>query len=103
DEPIVVVHAGLSARRQHEALITIEPGSATWRAIEPLLRRHHPRLLDQRLVPVESFSAALQMVKAGFGDGLAPLGLVLEMQIDPSCYRLLPGVQREVSLLTRKT
>ena len=56
-----------------------------------------------RIVPVESFSAALQMIKAGFGDGLAPLGLVMEMGIGRRAFRLLPGVERRVSLSTRKT
>ena len=43
------------------------------------------------------------MVKAGFGDGLVPLGLALEMALDRRSYRELPGVERRVALLTRKT
>jgi hypothetical protein len=43
------------------------------------------------------------MVKAGFGNGLVPLGLALEMALESRCYRELPAVKRRVSLLTRKT
>ena len=112
DEPFAFVRSGYSSTPSPRArgeggdegtLIVIEPGSATWRAIEPLLERHHPELLARRIVPVESFSAALQMVKAGFGDGIAPLGLVKEMRIQARAFSLLPGVQRTVSLSTRKT
>ena len=104
DEPFVLIRSGHAAKPVKGApFITIEPSSATWRAIQPLLERHHPELLARRIVPVESFSAALQMIKAGFGDGLAPLGLVKEMGIERRSFRLLPGVERRVSLSTRKT
>ena len=104
DEPFALVRAGFAAKLTKGApFIVIEPGSATWRAIEPLLERHHPELLARRMVPVESFSAALQMVKAGFGDGLAPLGLALEMKISRTARRPLPNVERQVTLVTRKT
>lgn len=104
DEAMVVINSGFARQAARDApLITIETSSATWRAIEPLLRERQPLLLARRRVPVESFSAALQMVKAGFGDGLAPIGLALETGLDRRCYRPLPGVSRRVSLLTRKT
>lgn len=104
EEPLVHVHSSLGSKPGKAApLITIEPGSATWRAIEAPLRQHQPELLKRTLVPVESFSAALQMVKAGFGDGLVPLGLALEMGLPTRSYRELDGVRRRVSLLTRKT
>ena len=104
DEPLVLVHSG--ARRKPspgQPLISIEPSSATWRAIEPLLRRHQPQLLARSLVPVETFSATVQMVKAGFGDGLVPLGLAIEMHLDRRCYREVAGVARHITLVTRKT
>ena len=104
DEPMVLMNSGGAPKSDRKSpLITIEAHSAAWHAIEPLLRAHHPRLLERELVPVESFSAALQMVRAGFGDGLLPLGLVLEMRLDDRCYREVAGVRRPVSLLTRKT
>lgn len=103
-EPMVLVHAALGPRAdRRRALISIEPSSATWRAIEPQLRQHHPELLGGRLLPVESFGAAMQMVKAGFGDGLLPEGLVLELRLPRRSYRRLANVSRQVVLLTRKT
>jgi DNA-binding transcriptional LysR family regulator len=103
-EPMALVHSGLGARAdRRRPLISIESTSATWRAVEPLLRTHHPELLGGRLVPVESFGAVLQMVKAGFGDGIVPLGLVTEMGLPKGTYGELQGVERNVVLLTRKT
>jgi DNA-binding transcriptional LysR family regulator len=97
DEPMVHIRLAHSDR-----LITIEPSSATWRALEPQMR-HHPQLLSLERVPVESFSAALQMVRAGFGDGLVPLGLVLQSDLPRHNYEVLPRLTRPVSLQVRKT
>ena len=60
-------------------------------------------MLARQFIPVETFSATVQMVKAGFGDGLVPLGLAIEMELDRRCYRKLRGVKRRISLITRKT
>ncbi|RPI45184.1 MAG: hypothetical protein EHM59_10815, partial [Betaproteobacteria bacterium] len=104
DEPMVLVNAGFRPKRQAgRPLISIEANSATWRAIEPQLRRKHPELLAGALIPVETFSAAIQMARSDFGDGLVPLGLAVELGMDPACYRRVAGVRRQVSLLTRKT
>ena len=104
EEPMVLIRGDPAARpAAHVPLISIEPSSATWRAIEPQIRRHHPQLLDRPLVPVETFSATVQMVKAGFGDGLVPLGLAIEMDVSAKSYRKLSGVKRSISLVTRKT
>jgi DNA-binding transcriptional LysR family regulator len=103
-EPIVVVNSGGRPERKKGApLITIEPDSATWRAIAPQLERRHPAVLEAPLVPVESFGAALQMARAGFGDALVPLGLAKEAGVERRCYRPIPGVERPISLFTRKT
>jgi DNA-binding transcriptional LysR family regulator len=101
DEPMVLLRA--EPARRDLPLVTIEPRSATWRAVEPALRREHPALLARRLVPVESFSAAVQLVRAGFGDGLVPLGLVRELALPRSSWRPLRGVTRAVALITRKS
>lgn len=101
DEPIVLVHASGAVRDR--PLITIEPTSATWRAIHPLLRARHARLLAGPLVFVESFGAVLQMARAGFGDGLLPLGLAAEAGLARSSYRELAGVARRIALVARKT
>ena len=103
-EPMVLVGAKARAKQSKGMpLITIEPTAMTWRAIEPLLRAHHPELLARPRLPVESFSAAIQMVKAGFGEGLVPLGLARETKTHTKGMRVLKDVQRRVSLLTRKT
>jgi DNA-binding transcriptional LysR family regulator len=104
DEPMVLINAGLAAKAlRNQPLISIEPGSATWRAIQPQIKERYPDLLARPFVPVETFSATVQMVKAGFGDGLVPLGLALEMELDRRCYRELRAVKRHISLITRKT
>jgi DNA-binding transcriptional LysR family regulator len=104
EEPMVLVHAELARRPAPGApLITIEPTSATWRAIHPQLRAHHAELLTAPQVFVESFGAVAQMARAGFGNGLLPLGLALDLKLERTCYRILPKVARRVSLLTRKT
>lgn len=104
DEPMVIVRAEGGARVPRDRpLISIEASSATWRAIEPQLRDHHPQLLERALIPVETFSATVQMVRAGFGDGLVPLGLALALSLDRRRYRMLGGVRRRISLVTRKT
>jgi DNA-binding transcriptional LysR family regulator len=103
-EPMVLVRADGGGRgRRGMPLITIEPMSLTWRAIEPLIRARHPELLERRLTRVESFSAAVQMTKAGFGDALVPLGLVREMKVRSRSIRVLTQIERHVTLLTRKT
>ena len=104
EEPLVLVNTGFGTSSTKDApLISIESNSATWRSIEPLLSAHHPQVLHRPLVPVESFSATMQMVKAGFGDGLVPLGMVMDIGLKRGAYRVLPSVTRRVSLLTRKT
>ncbi|MGZ8269064.1 MAG: LysR family transcriptional regulator [Burkholderiales bacterium] len=104
DEPMVLIRGETRAKRAGPTpLITIERTSMTWHAIEPLLQAHHPELLARTRLPVESFSAAIQMVKAGFGDGLVPLGLARETKVRSKAVRVLRHVHRRVTLLTRKT
>lgn len=104
DEPMVLVHCECARKPANGVpLITIEPGSATWRAMEPVMRKDHPALYGRPRIGVESFSAAVQMVRAGFGDGLVPLGLARELKLDPRCYRVVDRLARKVALLTRKT
>ncbi len=104
EEPMVLVRGPKRNRRRViPSLITIEPTAMTWRAIEPLLRVHHPEVLTRTRLPVESFSAAIQMVKAGFGDGLVPLGLAREARLPATSYVVLRQAARPVTLLTRKT
>jgi DNA-binding transcriptional LysR family regulator len=104
EEPLVLVHARLARRAAPDLpLVTIEPGSATWRAVEPSLRAHRPRWLAGPIVPVESFGAVVQMARAGFGNGLVPLGLVRGLGVARAGYSRVPGVTRRIALLARKT
>lgn len=104
DEPLVLVLSGLEPKWDRSlSLITIEQTSATWRAVRPLLEAHHPALLARELVYVESFGAVLQMVKAGFGNGVLPLGLATDMKIPRRSMRPLMRVARRIALFTRKS
>ncbi|MGE5523173.1 MAG: LysR family transcriptional regulator [Rhodospirillaceae bacterium] len=104
DEPMVLVNCGCARKASAEQpVITIEQGSATWRAMEAALRKEHPDLYRRPRIGVESFSAAVQMVRAKFGDGLVPLGLARELKLDARCYRVVDGLVRKVALYTRKT
>jgi DNA-binding transcriptional LysR family regulator len=104
DEPLVLVASGLASRLDRtQPLITIEPTSATWRAVHPLLRASHPALLAGEMVFVESFSGAVQMVRAGFGNGMVPLGLATELRLPLRALRPLRGVARRVALVARKS
>lgn len=103
-EPMTLVLSGHGPRFDRSLpLVTIEPTSATWRAIHPLLRAHHPALLGAHVIPVESFGAVARMAEAGFGNGLVPIGLADELRIPRRSRRPLTHVRRTVALLTRKT
>jgi DNA-binding transcriptional LysR family regulator len=43
------------------------------------------------------------MLRAGFGNGLLPRGLAMDMKIPRRCIRPLPGVARRIALVTRKS
>jgi DNA-binding transcriptional LysR family regulator len=103
-EPMCLVLSGRGPRWDKAApLVTIEPSSSTWRAIHPLLRAHHPALLEGRRIAVESFGAVARMAEAGFGNGLVPVGLADELRIPARARRPLAHVKRSVALFTRKT
>lgn len=100
-EPFVLVHAGLGDRMDADLpLITIETGSATWKAIDSQVAARAD-LHGREFVRVESFAAALQMAKAGFGNALVPLGLVREAKIAADAGRPL-RLRRPLFLVTRK-
>ena len=104
EEPMVLVACGTRRREATDLpLITIEAGSATWKAVEPALRKWEGGLYRRARVTVESFAAALQMVRAGFGDGLVPLGVARAAGVSRDRYRTLGEVSRRVTLYSRKT
>ena len=88
--------------RAHFSLALAHAIAASW-GPAVIGRARQPQLLERPFLPLETFSATVQMVKAGFGDGLVPLGMAREMHLDPRCYREVAGVRRRISLVTRKT
>ncbi len=43
------------------------------------------------------------MALSGFGNALVPYGLIKTMKTKPGTYKILNSIQREISLVTRKT
>ena len=84
-------------------ILTIEPASATWREIGPMVKSH-PQLKLRALDHVESFSAAAQMAREGFGQGFVPEGIARALGFKQSEIRpLTPAIQRQIQFVARKT
>ncbi len=102
EEPMVLLSNRFDPESQSDNLITIEINSATWRAIGTDVLKHS-KLKNYKLIYVESFSAIVQMVQEGFGNGLVPLGVALTMGAPKkSIHLLLPSIKREIKLISRK-
>lgn len=98
-EDMVVV--GL--REKDDSVLTIEPASATWREIGREASAH-PRLQGARFEFVESFAAAAQMAREGFGRALVPIGVAKSLGFRASEYApLSPRLKRKIHLVTRKS
>jgi hypothetical protein len=86
-------------------VLSIEPGSATERALRaPLARLARERGI--RLVPdsgIQSYTAAVQLARAGFGNGLVPRPLALALGVPKSALVALPepGLRRPIQLVGR--
>lgn len=104
DEPLILIANELNPKISKKLpLITIEENSATWKNIGPKLKSEYQHIFDStEFIYVESFLAVFQMVKAGLGNGLIPLGLANELGLKKNQYRILK-VKRPISLVTRKT
>jgi DNA-binding transcriptional LysR family regulator len=110
-EAMVIVGAdeqapGLRAGRALR-LATIEPRSATWRAIEqPLSALCRARRLRLELEhPVQSFTALTQLALHGFFHALVPLGVARALRVSEARLRRLPapGLFRPLHLVGRKS
>lgn len=102
EEPMVLLTNRFDPDSPSDTLITIEPNSATWRAIGVDVLKHQ-KLKNYKLIYVESFSAIVQMVQEGFGHGLVPIGVALTMGAPKKSINLLiPGIKREIKLISRK-
>ncbi|HVP28075.1 MAG TPA: LysR family transcriptional regulator [Myxococcota bacterium] len=109
-EEMVIVPSGLARivlRRGPLAVMTIEEGSATWRALRPaaaeLARERGIELRVERAV--ESFACLVQLARAGLGHALVPRGIAAAMAVPDAALARLPGagLWRPVSLVARKT
>lgn len=103
DEELVLVPArGRRVRLASADVITIERGAATWRSIEPQLRRlRRDRGIELTVTQtVQSFASVVQLARAGFGHGLAPRGIARALGVRPSA--LIPtGIHRPITLIAR--
>lgn len=98
EEPLVF----LRSNGESNKLVTIEKSSGTWRATEDKIQKHS-KLKNYELLHVESFAAIVQMVQAGFGNGLVPLGIAQTMQMTKKDILILsPQIRRQIKLIARK-
>lgn len=105
DEPMVVIPRGGAAApilRGELAVLTIEPGSASWQAMRPQLRRLRAAGLELRVErAVQSFTSVCQLARAGFGHGLVPVGVARALGVRRAVPLPSPGVARPISLFAR--
>lgn len=84
---------------------TIETGSLTGAWLErQLVRRAREwgwELAASRRI--ESFSAAVQLARAGFGAALVPEGIARSMGVNEAGRTALPGLRRPISLVAKAT
>lgn len=84
-------------------ILTIETVSATWREIGGKALGHE-RLKGRDFTFLESFSAAAQMAKEGFGRALVPVGTAAALGFRESETAVLsPRVSRQIHLVARKS
>ncbi len=84
-------------------ILTIETASATWREVGPVAIKH-PRFQGRKFEFVESFTAAAQMAREGFGQALVPKGVANSLGFKASeITSLSPKIYRHVQFVTRKT
>ncbi|MGZ3726178.1 MAG: LysR family transcriptional regulator [Pseudobdellovibrio sp.] len=98
EEPMVLI----KPPQENKRLITIERNSGSWRALEDKILKH-PKLKNFELNHSESFAAIIQMVKEGYGYGLAPLGIAQTMNVPKNEILVLsPNIKRQIKLISRK-
>ena len=104
-EPMVVIPSALAplsyAAGDPLDVITIESRSGAWASIEEDMRR----LRITRRASLESFFAVAQMALAGFGHGLAPVGVARTLGVARSAVIDLgaEGLNRPVRFVARKS
>ncbi len=108
-EEMVIVPSALVKlvlrRGSDVSVLSIEPGSQTGRALRaPLARLARERGI--RLVPeapIQSYTAAVQLARAGFGHALVPRPLALALGVPKRALVVLPepGLRRPIQLVGR--
>lgn len=102
EESMILLSSRFDPEEETKKIITIEPNSATWKAIHEKAIKH-AKIKNHELIYVESFAAIVQMVKEGFGHGLVPIGVALTMGAPKKAiHLLLPSIKREIKLISRK-
>jgi DNA-binding transcriptional LysR family regulator len=103
EEPMVLVGSGSQAVKERSRILTIETVSATWREIGARALTQD-RFKGCEFVFLESFSAAAQMAKEGFGRALVPLGTAMALGFrEPNIVSLSPKISRQVQFVSRKS
>lgn len=103
EESMVLIPSGLKPRpNEEQKLVTIERDSSTWTAIADQVLKH-PKLQKYDSLYVESFSAAIQMAREGFGNALVPKGLATAVGVQAkNILSLQPAIKRQIQLISRK-
>jgi DNA-binding transcriptional LysR family regulator len=101
-EPMVIVPAGLGQLPGEGPVPvwTIEATSLTWQALSLRLARSKPVLsIEGRL---ESFTALVQIARAGFANALVPQGVAEAMGVSPGSLAST-GLTRPLAVVARST
>lgn len=102
EEPMALVGQTRESR-DSKVLLSIETNSATWKEIGRELLKH-PVSNGKEFLFLESFSAAIQMAKAGFGQAIVPIGLAQAYGLrTEEVVPLSPRIKRQIHLVKRKT
>lgn len=109
DEAMVLVPAGLRPFQPAAGAVvpvwTIEAASLTWQVLERRLRRRGRAwgfsvAVEGRL---ESFTALVQIARAGFGHALVPRGVAEAMGVPADAVLRLPELSRPIAAVARRT
>ena len=107
---MVIVPSGLKKPRPADkrlAVMAIEEHTEAWAYIQAGMRALKQRqvLLLEAESRLQSFSAIVQLARAGFGHGLVPLGVALALGVPRRSLMMIPepGIAVPVSLIGRRT
>ena len=106
-EPMVIVPANLAPleRVSTVPVWAIETQSLTWEAIASRVARAR-RLVGFGIevqARLESFTALVQVARAGFANALVPIGVARELGVPLERLVRLPGISRPIAAVARKS